>query len=495
MMNLSRLSERLERMPMMKALVPFVLGILLAEHYALPGWFVVMTVLLAGGIAVLFRSAGAMVVLLLSIGFGQAQLQQRHRTVPQEVWTEFDLCIEGIPSDRGRYTTVEAVATAWHDPVSDEWFAADDRLMLYVDTLVEVQHGERIVCSGRVRDFRGGAESYRRLMCRRGFAGTFWVAERHVSERNPVFRRTFHARAVERLARLGLSGQADALARAMVAGDKSRLASDLRNRYAVSGFSHLLAVSGLHTGIVFGLVYLLFGWLVLFRRGHLYYYAVSAAAVWLFVAAAGFPPSAVRAALLCTLVQGALFAGKEHDALNSLAVAAFVMLLWRSAWLGDISFQLSFLAVAFLLAWGMPMQRRFRTRWRWLNAAIGAVVVSVVAGVATAPLVSHTFGMIPLVGILLNPIALLPATVIVLCGTVWMLVPFSFLAPFLRGGIEYSVWVLEAVTRCIERMPGACIEYRLDAPTTVGIYLLFAVATLAMWSVKPRERKSARLRR
>ena len=47
MMNLSRLSERLERMPMMKALVPFVLGILLAEHYALPGWFVVMTVLLA----------------------------------------------------------------------------------------------------------------------------------------------------------------------------------------------------------------------------------------------------------------------------------------------------------------------------------------------------------------------------------------------------------------------------------------------------------------
>ena len=111
------------------------------------------------------------------------------------------------------------------------------------------------------------------------------------------------------------------------------------------------------------------------------------------------------------------------------------------------------------------MQRRFRTRWRWLNAAIGAVVVSVVAGVATAPLVSHTFGMIPLVGILLNPIALLPATVIVLCGTVWMLVPFSFLAPFLRGGIEYSVWVLEAVTRGIERMPGACIEYRLDAPT------------------------------
>lgn len=493
-MSFRRLSERLERMPMMKALVPFVIGILLAGHYVLPGWFLVIAILFAGGIAALFRSSSAMVVLLLAVGFGQAQLQQRHRTVPLEVRTDFDLCVEGIPSERGRFASVEAVALAWRDPQSGEWFEAGDRLMLYVDTLVCVRHGERIGCRGRVLDFRGGAESYRRLMHRRGFAGTMWVAERNLFAHDSVEHRTFHARAVERLAHLGLSGTPDALARAMVVGDKSRLSSDLRNRYAFSGFSHLLAVSGLHVGIVFGLLYLLFGWLFLFRRGHIYFYVLSVAAVWMFVAAAGFPPSAVRAAILCTFVQGALFAGKEHVALNSWAAAAFMMLLWKPAWLGDISFQLSFLAVVFLLAWGVPMQRRLRTRWRPLNAVIGAVVVSVVAGVATAPLVSHTFGMIPVVGILLNPIALLPATVIVLCGTLGLLVPLPLLAPLLRGGVECAVAVLDALTGLIERIPGAYVEYRLDGAATVCIYLLFAVATLVAWSAEPRERKNGRLR-
>ena len=493
-MNFRRLSERLERMPMMKALVPFVIGILLAEHYVLPGWFLVTDVLFAGGIAALFRSSGAMVVLLLTVGFGEAQLQQGRRTVPREVWTDFELRVEGIPSERGRYATVEAVALAWCDPKTGEWFDAGDRLMLYVDTLVCVRHGERIGCRGRVHDFRGGAESYRRLMRRRGFSGTMWVAERNVFARRPAENRTFHARAVERLARLELTETADALARAMAVGDKSRLSSDLRNRYALSGFSHLLAVSGLHVGIVFGLLYLLFGWLFLFRRGHLYFYVLSVMAVWSFVAAAGFPPSAVRAAILCTLVQGALFAGKEHVALNSLAVAAFVMLLWKPAWLGDISFQLSFLAVAFLLAWGIPLQRRFRTHRRMLDAVIGAVVVSVVAGLATAPLVSHTFGTIPLVGILLNPIALLPATVIVLCGTLGVLVPLPLLAPVFRGSIECAVSVLDALTGLVERIPGSYVEYRLDGATTAGIYLLLSVATLAAWSVEPRERKNDRQR-
>lgn len=479
---------------MMKALVPFVIGILLAEHYALPGWFLVIAILFAGGIAALFRSSSAMVVLLLAIGFGQAQLQQRHRTVPLEVRTDFDLCVEGIPAERGRFASVEAVVLAWRDPKSGEWFEAGDRLMLYVDTLVCVRHGERIGCRGRVLDFRGGAESYRRLMHRRGFAGTMWVSERNLFAHDSAEHRTFHARAVERLARLGLSETPDALARAMVVGDKSSLSSDLRNRYALSGFSHLLAVSGLHVGIVFGLLYLLFGWLFLFWRGHLYFHALSVVAVWSFVAAAGFPPSAVRAAILCTFVQGALFAGKEHVSLNLWAAAAFMMLLWKPAWLGDISFQLSFLAVAFLLAWGVPIQRRLRTRWRPLNAVIGAVVVSVVAGVATAPLVSHTFGIIPVVGILLNPIALLPATVIVLCGTFGLLVPLPLLAPVFRGGIECAVSVLDALTGLVERIPGAYVEYRLDGTTTVGIYLLLLVATLVAWSVEPRERKNDRLR-
>ncbi len=489
-MSIRCLLERLERVSMLKAFVPFFIGILLAEHYALPGWFLVAGILIAGGCAVLFRSSVAAIALLLAVGFGTAQLRQKHRTVPRDVTALFDLRIEGIPSDRGARTSVEAEVIAWRDPSSDEWFAAGDRLMLYTDSLVDLQAGERIGCRGRIRDFRGGAASYRRLMRRRGFPGTLWVGERNLLFRRAPEQRPFHAAAAGRLARLGLSDRADALVRAMAAGDKSRLSPDLREQYARCGFSHLLAVSGLHTGIVFGLIYLLFGWLFLFRRGHLYYYVLSTAAIWLFVSAAGYPPSAVRAAVMCTFMQGALFVGREYVALNALAIAAFVMLLWRPAWAGDISFQLSFLAVFFLLVWAMPIQRRIRTHWRSVDTVIAAVVVSLVAGFATAPLVAYTFGMIPVAGLLLNPVAVLPAAVIILCGTVWMLVPVPFLAPLFRWCIEAAASSLDALARLAEYLPGTTVECRPDGTTTCCIYLLLLAATLAVWSVEPRKEKT-----
>ncbi len=489
-MSIRCLLERLERVSMLKAFVPFLIGILLAEHYALPGWLLVAGILTAGGCAALFRSAVAVIALLVAVGFGAAQLRQRHRTVPRDTTALFDLRIEGIPSDRGARSSVEAEVIAWRELSSDEWFAAGDRLMLYTDSLVDLQTGERIGCRGRIRDFRGGAASYRRLMRRRGFSGTMWVGERNLLFRKPPEELPLHVAAVGRLARLGLSDRADALVRAMAAGDKSRLAPDLRERYARCGFSHLLAVSGLHTGIVFGLIYLLFGWLFLLRRGHLCYYMFSTAAIWLFVAAAGFPPSAVRAAVMCTLLQGALFAGREYVALNALAFAAFVMLLWRPAWVGDISFQLSFLAVFFLLVWGLPIQRRIRTHRRAVDVAIAAVVVSLVAGFATAPLVAHTFGMIPAAGLLLNPIAVLPAAVIILCGTVWMLAPVPWLAPLFRGCIEAAASSLDALARLAEYLPGTAVECRPDGATTGCIYLLLLVATLVAWSVEPRKEKT-----
>ena len=106
---------------------------------------------------------------------------------------------------------------------------------------------------------------------------------------------------------------------------------ELRAAYSRSGLSHLLAVSGLHTGIVFALVNLLLWWLPLLRRGHLLRNLLAAACIWIYVAAAGFPPSAVRAAVMFTMLQSALASASEYNGLNALAAAAFGMLLWNPA--------------------------------------------------------------------------------------------------------------------------------------------------------------------
>ena len=102
--------------------------------------------------------------------------------------------------------------------------------------------------------------------------------------------------------------------------------------------------------------------------------------------------------------------------MNALAAAAFGMLLWNPAWIGDISFSLSFLAVAGILVWGVPLCRRLRGRNRVVRLVGEAYLIGLAATLATAPLVAHIFSLVPLVGVLVNPVAILLATVVVFGG-------------------------------------------------------------------------------
>ena len=458
-MKIFRLPDRLDRMPMLKILVFFAAGIALAGRYELPLWFLAGAFVVTGVLALSLRSSAATAAMILTAGFAAAQFRAPRATVPRGVHTVYEVTVEGFPADRGRYAVADASVAAWRDPADGRWHASDARIRLYADSLAGLHAGERIRCRGAVRPFRGGAESYRRLMARRGYAGTLWIAERTLLERLPDRHAGLHRRAVERLSRLPMSAGAAAVVEAMAAGERRGVTPELRTAYSRSGLSHLLAVSGLHTGIVFALVNLALWWLPLFRRGHLLKNLLAAVAVWLFVAAAGFPPSAVRAAAMCTVLQAALASASEYVGLNALAAAGFGMLVWNPNWLGDISFQLSFVAVAAILAWGVPLCRRCRTRWKGVNVVVDAYLIGFVATAATAPLVSHTFGVVPLAGLAVNPLAIALAGVVVFGGALWMLAPVGFLAPafgFVTGSAAEGI---SALARLTASLPGGTADY------------------------------------
>lgn len=251
--------------------------------------------------------------------------------------------------------------------------------------------------------------------------------------------------------------------------------------------SHLLAVSGLHTGIVFALVNLALWWLPLFRRGHLLKNLLAAVAVWLFVAAAGFPPSAVRAAAMCTVLQAALASASEYVGLNAwprrdsgcwsgipTGWATSVFSCRSSPWPA-------------ILAWGVPLCRRCRTRWKGVNVVVDAYLIGFVATAATAPLVSHTFGVVPLAGLAVNPLAIALAGVVVFGGALWMLAPVGFLAPafgFVTGSAAEGI---SALARLTASLPGGAADYTLGGWPTAAVYAVFALATLAAWSGEPKK--------
>ena len=345
-----------------------------------------------------------------------------------------------------------------------------ERVNLYLDTLIKADFGSRIEALGRVVPFPEKFGSYGRLMSRRGFSGTVFLRAEDVVKVENCDKRNLHTIAVERLSRLGLSRDVAAVVGAMAAGDRRGMTPELRESYSRAGASHVLAVSGLHVGIVFLLFNVLLAWLPLVRHGQVIRAVAVVVPIWIYAAMCGFSPSVVRAALMFTALQVSVASSSVYLSLNTLAFTAFAMLIYRPDYLFDCSFQLSFIAVVAIVLWGVPLMRAVRTEKRWLNALLATVVVGAVSSIATMPLVAHTFGTVSLVGILLNPIVILCAYAVVVLSVLWIALPFTPLAGLFGFALSAVGEVLNFVVEIVARWGWSAAEISLPGWAVWIIY-------------------------
>lgn len=493
-LSYDRLAGAWERMPFLRALLFLCAGILFARWRELPLWFAGGGFAVCGAMAYVRRSPLYVAAALFCFGIVAAQLRMPGQGVPQDRAVLLRIEIDEAPVRRGSWSAAEGTLLAWRD-AGGVWHPAEGGVAIRCDSAAVFRAGERIVCRGRVRPFP--ENSYGRLMRARGYAGSLRLPQRAVFERDSVIRkpglaRRLHAGAVERMGRLPMKPQNRAVAAAMAAGDRSGLTPQLRRIYARTGISHLLAVSGLHVGVVFLGANLLLWSLPLFRRGHRWRHAVVIGMVWLYAAATGLTPSVVRAATTFTLLQLSFLSTAEYAGMNALAAAAFMMLVADARWLFDISFQLSFVAVAGILAWGMPLLRRLRTGNRVADLASGLVVVGMAASLATAPLVAHAFGTVSPAGVVLNPAVVLLAEATVALSAVWMAVPISVVAPVSGTLIDWTAGAQNRLAEWAACWPSGVFEVELSAGATAVCYLLFVAVTLFVWSAEPKKTVSLR---
>ena len=201
-----------------------------------------------------------------------------------------------------------------------------------------------------------------------------------------------------------------ALAAALLLGKREALPPEVVERFRGAGAAHLLAISGLHVGVLLAAVSGVGGWL-LGRRSPAWLLAAGMA-IWLYAVVAGAPPSAVRAAIMGTVYLLAVGLGRPSGALSALALAAALMTALSPGLIRQVSFQLSFAAVggiALALAVGGDRLGGWRSSpagWRgWLlGRTLGLAAVSAAATLATWPLVAAYFGELPLLGV---PVSLL----------------------------------------------------------------------------------------
>lgn len=253
---------------------------------------------------------------------------------------------------------------------------------------------------------------------------------------------------------------------AMTLGDKSALKPDVRDVYDDSGVSHVLALSGLHVGMI----YMLLTGFTLRRARFWLSQVLIVTAIWAFAFLTGLSTSVMRSAVMISLY--AIFASRNRgrSSLNVLAFAAIVMLVVDTHALTDIGFQLSFASVFSILLF-VPLfellwhPRFFLMRWLWSLTAI-----SVAAQLGVAPLIAYYFGRLSTWFLLANFIVIPAATVIVYGALL------TLLFPPLGQLLVWIVKLLNYALGAIAALPFASIDGL--HPSILQVVLIYVLVVL-----------------
>lgn len=297
-----------------------------------------------------------------------------------------------------------------------------------------------------------------------------------------------------RLEAAGLSGDELATVGALTLGYKEDLNKKLKRHFQASGAAHVLAVSGLHTGIIYGLLW----WLLTLggRRKPMYENKAGRRAIsmtiivtmWGYAWLTGMTPSVVRAVLMVTLVEIGRMIYRKSLTINTVAAAAFLILMVRPTDLWSVSFQLSFAATTAIVLLVNKIQSTYRyieiSRYRdsFLSRVItyflGLIAVSIAAQIGTLPVTMYYFGQVSTYFLVANLTVLPTATLLVPCGLLTIVLGGSS-GGVIVGKVTWGLaWLMNHSAGWIESLPGSTIPAHINGAMVVIYYGLLGILWL-----------------
>ena len=266
---------------------------------------------------------------------------------------------------------------------------------------------------------------------------------------------------VDRYRSLGFEEDDLSLLSALTIGEKRDFPQELKESYAAAGASHVLALSGLHLGILYLLLTMLLPlrgrslWKVLLRE------SVIVVALWAFAYIAGLSASVMRSAILFSLMSLGRCLRQDSSSVSSLAFAAIAMLLFSPHLLFDVSFQLSFSAVLAILLLTPHLQRLLKTDDHGVlyRYVANLFILTFAAQIGTLPFVWYHFGVLPLYSLLTN-IFVVPLAFVIIALTLLMLLT-SFISPLrllFTVLLQYITGVMNDGIAWVASLPGASLS-------------------------------------
>lgn len=374
-------------------------------------------------------------------------------------------------------------------------YAEKFRTVLYDNGIYTYRPGDIVSATGILRDARTkdivpDAADYNRYLYLQGVNSVLWLTKEEMypiskASDNTLSNILDKARAATTNAIIdsGVGSDASAFLTAVIVGDDSYLQPDTDEAFRTSGLAHLLALSGLHVGIIIMFITVCLSWMRPSRYGYRIFYILIIAASFAYAAFAGMTPSVVRAACMVAVLCVSAIFQRRANVYNSLCVAIFLWLVINPLWLFAPGFQMSVCAVLGITI-ALRAVNAYRIRRTWVKKALRIVIVPMAAMAATAiPAMAyfHTFPLYFLPANILASIAIAP---MMFCG---VLLAIATMTGIGHGALAYACDRLYAFIEFSAKTFGGDSGVVHTYPSMLTIFCcLAAVAAFFFFLYRPR---------
>lgn len=374
-------------------------------------------------------------------------------------------------------------------------YAEKFRTVLYDNGIYTYRPGDIVSATGILRDARAkdivpDAADYNRYLYLQGVNSVLWLTKEEMypiskASDNTLSNILDKARAATTNAIIdsGVGSDASAFLTAVIVGDDSYLQPDTDEAFRTSGLAHLLALSGLHVGIIIMFITVCLSWMRPSRYGYRFFYILIIAASFAYAAFAGMTPSVVRAACMVAVLCVSAIFQRRANVYNSLCVAIFLWLVINPLWLFAPGFQMSVCAVLGITI-ALRAVNAYRIRRTWVKKALRIFIVPMAAMAATAiPAMAyfHTFPLYFLPANILASIAIAP---MIFCG---VLLAIATMTGIGHGALAYACDRLYAFIEFSAKTFGGDSGVVHTYPSMLTIFCcLAAVAAFFFFLYRPR---------
>lgn len=419
-------------------------------------------------------------------------LLQQQRLPPEGELVKTVIELEEYPRKGGKRYRCRAQFHWWSDDHRGE-----GRLMLYLPK--GSQPGDwfpGLRLTTKLRFYAPPAQrnpfafDYRQFLARKGIHRQAFLSAKDPYSLLPSDQKSVRQRAalwqghfVKLLKQWPLDQHQEAVAAALLVGNRKEISAEQRKNYSASGLSHLLAVSGLHVGIFYMVSgYLLF-WLGKGRRAERIRYLLIFLALWGYALLTGLSPSVLRAVTMFSFFALARVLGRRASVYHTLFCSALFLLLVNPQFLFSVGFQLSYLAVLAIVSLVPLGQPFWQPRWRALRWLRDLCLVSIAAQIGTAPLAVYYFHQFPL-GFLLSNLLALPLITLIMYLALPALVlqALGLSLPWLWQACAWGLSLLEKEVALMMQFPDLLLQ-DLSFTSLQVIALYSFIGLLAFWYV------------